>query len=173
MRIKEIKVFKFSELSEKAKQRAKDDYANNCGFAWGDEYLDSLKALAKHFGGRLTDWTIDFFGGWQSSVQFKMSPLEPIEIRELLEQLGGYNPETLRGLGDCKLTGFVGDEAAIDGFRKAWFDGELDIDALMQAAYNEWLRHAQADCECQYSDETFNETCEANGYEFYANGELA
>lgn len=60
MRTKEIKVYRFSELNDEAKEHAKQEHASACGYSWSAEALDSLKALARHFGGELSDWSIDW-----------------------------------------------------------------------------------------------------------------
>lgn len=173
MREVAVKIFTFPELSETAKQKAKQDHAAACGYNWADEALESLKALAKHFGGRLSRYEIDYFNCSHSSARFDMPEMEADEIRELLAELGTYNPDTLKGNGDCKLTGVCFDEDAIDGFRAAFMrDGETDLDKLMAAAFYSWLGSVQSDCEYQFSDEAFAENCEANGYEFTEGGEL-
>lgn len=200
-------VYRFSELSDKAKERVKYDWMSSDGFVWGEEYLDAIKALAKHFGGKMYDYSIDFFNSSPSYAKFSMpepdeepsgdwggepmlrsdlgdAPTEAVawdtsaapevggETRRLLKQLGTYDPVTLKGHGECKLTGYCGDESAIDGFREAFFGGERDLNALMQAAFDTWLAAAQADCADQYTDEQFSENCEANDYWFYADGRM-
>lgn len=183
MKTKSYNVYSFAELSADAKQRAKDQHAANFGFAWSNDYLASLRALAEHFGGKLTDWQIDWFAGSYSSASFDMpdSDLASLgddfaeteaSIAAKLAELGAFDPATLKGSGECKLTGFCGDESAIDGFRIAWNGGERSLDKLMQAAFREWLKDAQADCAGQYEDETFAEHCDANNYEFTAEGRI-
>lgn len=132
--------------------------------------MSSLNTLAYHFGGVVSDYSIDWFGGSHSYAKFRMPELDKAEIAARLAELGSYNPETLKGDGECKLTGFCADDDAIDGFRIAFAEGEADLEKLMQAAFDSWLKAAQADCEDQYSDEQFGETCDANEYEFYENG---
>lgn len=173
MRLKHVEVFRFSELSETAKDRAKTDHAASLGFCWAGEYMDSINALAAHFDGRMHHWEIDWFNSSYSSASFRMPEMDAKEIKRRLDLLGSYNKRTGKGHGDCKLTGFCADECAIDGFRIAWRQGERDLEKLMQAAFDSWLKAAQADCEDQFSDEQFSENCDANNYEFYANGELA
>ena len=141
--------------------------------------MASLKALAEHFGGRLVDWSIDWSGSSYSCATFDMPENEyggdaewHNEIAGKLLMLGSYNAETLKGLGDCKLTGACFDESAIDGFRQAWFAGETDLDKLIQAAFASWLADCQADFADQQTPDQFSETCEANGYEFDENGKL-
>lgn len=173
MRTQEIKVYKFDELNEKARDRAKQWYAEGCGYVGADDALESIKALAAHFDGEMKDWSIDYFNSSYSSASFEMPEMSEKEIRSRLKELGSYNRKTGRGNGDCKLTGYTADEDAIDGFRAAFRAGERDLTQLMDAAFDSWLKAAQADCEWQYEDEQFSENCEANGYEFYEDGSRA
>lgn len=165
-----INVYSFSELSEKAKQHAKDHAARH-GYAFAEDALASLKALAEHFGGSLSNWDVDFFNNSHSFAHFGMPEMEPEEIANQLDALGTFNPETLKGHGDCVLTGYCADEDAIDGLRIAFLrDGERDLSKLMQAAFSSWLKAAQSDCEDQFSDETFSKHCDANEYQFCEDG---
>src|SRR4051812_18699621 len=102
-REKIITVFTFSELSASAKRRVKDRYAEAFGYAWANESIESLTALAEHFGGKLTDYSIDFFDSTPSTVRFDMPEMEEEEVSQRLAGLGTFNPETLKGHGDCKL----------------------------------------------------------------------
>lgn len=167
-----IKVYKFSELSEKAKERAKQDYEIDCGYNWGDEAMDSIKALVKHFDGSITDWQVYWDRSSHSYMRFDMPEMTKTEIRRRLKELGSYNKRTGRGNGDCKLTGFCMDEACIDGFRLAFRKGETDLEELMEAAFDTWLKECQDDYESQFSDEVFGDACDANGWEFYENGSM-
>src|SRR5438445_9084571 len=120
-REKTVTVYKFSELSDAAKTYAKEQYAERFGYSWSEEAFDSLKKLAEHFDGRLVNWSVDFFDGSDSSAEFEMLDEMPEkEIRRRLETLGSYDRKTLKGDGECKLTGYVADEDAIDGFRFAF-----------------------------------------------------
>lgn len=175
MRTKTINVYSFAELSDKAKERAKQSYAADCGYRWADEALKSMNALAEHFGGAVKDWSIDFFASSYSSMDFDMpDDMTAKEIRARLRELGTYDSKTLRGHGDCKLTGFCIDEDAVDGFRIAFVrEKERDLGKLMRAAFVNWLKACQTDCDDEYSDEQLSEHCDANNYEFHANGDIA
>lgn len=172
MRTIKVKIYGFDELSDKAKEVAKQQYAELDGYVHSDEAMKSIKALAEHFGGKVKSYEIDWFGGTYSSMDFDMPEGSTWEIEPLLKKLGSYSKETLKGDGDCVLTGYCMDEAAIDGFRIAWHAGERDLNRLMQAAFRTWLTECQADCEAFYENEYFAEHCEANGYEFYSNGKM-
>lgn len=171
----EIGVYSFEELSEEAKDRVRENWKSIDGYNDHDEAMESLKHLAKHFGGELKDWEIDWFDGSYSHATFEMpDDMEYDQVAQRLGALGTFNPETGCGHGDCELTGYCHDEWAIDGFRQHWIAyGEPDLDKLMQAAFKTWLKACQSDCEHQYSDEAMQENCEANGYEFYEDGEMA
>ena len=172
MRTIETTVYKFSELSAKAKQRAKDDSAEVWGYSSAEEAIESLKKLAEHFDGKLKDYAIDFFACSHSSATWDMPEMTRTEIKRRLATLGGYNRHTGRGDGDCVLTGVCWDEDAIDGFRAAFREGARSLSVLMGTAFAHWLKAVQADCEDQFTDETFGELCEANDYEFFENGKL-
>lgn len=171
-----IRIYRFAELSEEAKDRARQWYqCAGYAYVWADDALNSLKEFAEHFGAKLSRYEIDLGNGSYSSATFTTPDDDPTpeELAERLAELGTYNPETLRGDGECKLTGFCHDESAIDGFRIAFMrDGERDLDKLLQAGFRTWLAACHADYDDFYSDETFAEHCEANDYEFTEDGEF-
>jgi hypothetical protein len=202
MRHKIIDIYSFGELSDSAKEKAKQDYAASNSFHAANEYLESLRKLAQHFDGELKNYSIDWFNCSYSSADFEMPNAEYIgqnnlpddihraigesdatldDIEEAYEQwlkdkllaLGNCNPLTLKGLGDCVLTGYCADEDAIDGFRIAYMAGERDLDKLMQAAFRSWLKAAQNDCEGFYENDYFEEHCQCNGDEFLEDGSPA
>ena len=168
-------IYKFSELTDDAKENAKQSYAKNDDFPQGREALESLEKLAEHFGARLADYEIDYTNPSYSHAKFDTdhAPHDAGEIRAMLKKLGAYNRRTLKGLGDCVLTGVCYDEDGTDGFRFVFIrKGERDIDALLQAAFDSFLKSIQAEYAYQYTDEAFTENCEANGYEFDESGRM-
>jgi len=168
-----LTVYPFSELDEKGKARAKQDHQSIWGYSWSKDALMSLAKLAQHFGGKLVNYEIDWFNCSPSFATFDMPDLTKQEIRGAISKLGSYNRRTGRGDGECVLTGYCGDEDAIDGLRAAFRRGVTDLPELMQAAFKTWLHASQVDCEGQYSDDQFGETCDSNGYLFFANGKIA
>lgn len=171
---KTITLYSFDELTEKAKNRAREDYATNDGYLWADDALKSLSALAEKFGGKLVNYSITWDNSSPSRALFDMpDDMTESETADVLRTLGGYNKRTGRGNGDCVLTGYCMDEDAIDGLRAAFRAGETDLHSLMQAAFRSWLKVCQADYEDFYSDERFSEHCESNGYHFTESGKLS
>ena len=170
---KTIIVYKFSELGVKAKEFAKGEDQRILGYASADDAIASLKALAVHFNGTMKDWSVSWDRSSPSYTKFDMPEDFTVEdIRIRLDKLGDYDLETLKGIGDCKLTGYCADEDAIDGLRFAFYAGERDIDKLMQSAFRSWLTAAQDDYKDQYSDATFGENADANEYLYYRDGSM-
>ncbi len=169
----ETQVYKYSELSDEAKQKAHERHTQHEQYAWADEALDSIKALAVHFNGTLSDYNIDWLECGRSSLTFNMpDDMTQKEIGARLKALGTYNRKTGKGHGECKLTGYCHDESAIDGFRIAWHPGERDLAKLMRQAGESWLQACREDFEYQLSEESFAENCDANGYEFTEDGKM-
>lgn len=50
----EIQAYKYSELSEKAKQKANHWYYENVEFCWGDEHIGEIKEFLSIFNVELT-----------------------------------------------------------------------------------------------------------------------
>lgn len=165
------KIFSYSELPAGIRKKIRNDQAAIEGYQRAEECVNSLEELAKRFGSRMNRYNIDFFSCSHSFAEFvtewEGDELTREEIGRRLAQLGSYDPTTLRGLGDCVLTGDCVDETAIDAFRLAFMAGVSDLEKLLQAAFSAVVKEGQEDCEHQYSDETFKELCEG---EFYADG---
>lgn len=171
-----ITLYRFSELLSGAKERARDEAQSVFGYPWADDALASLRAFAEWFDYRLSDYNVDFFNCSYSSAKFESAgddELTADDVEGRLVALGSYNPETLRGDGQCELTGYCSDEDAIDGFRIAWHAGERDLEKLLQAGFRSWLKAAQADCEYRYSDEAMSEDGDANDYWYTSSGALS
>lgn len=181
-------IYEFHELSPEAKQKAKDDHDACCGYTWGKEAEASITALGQHFGATMSEWVFDYTNGHRSYVHWDNTDTLTIrEVTERLGQLGSYDPQTLKGTGECKLTGYCMDEPAIDGFRYSFqFQGGYceecghevsgghiyDINRHLQAAFQQWFKACVEDYQGQYTDEAFGETCTANNYEFYGDGSM-
>jgi hypothetical protein len=172
MRVKEVKVYKFSELSEKAKEQAKQKKMKLIGYNWENEAFASFSALVTHFGSTIRSCHIDFFDEYGSGCTLFATNMKPSEINRRLSLLGSFNPKTGYGHGACKLTGVFTDEEAIDGFRKAWRDGVRDLDQLLKFAFRSLVKACQEDCKHQYSDEAYAEFCDSNDHLFYESGEF-
>ena len=176
MKTIEIKLYSFNELSKEAQQSAiKNEREKMDSYNFEHEAMQSLKKFTEHFNSELNDWSIDFWNTGHSYVKFSipehMEKISENDLKLSIEAMGEYSRKTLKGLGDCKFTGVCFDEDAADGARKAFFAGERDINEILQAGFDSWLKAVQNDVEYQMSDEAIKETFEANDYDFTEEGE--
>lgn len=185
----EVTVCKFNELEGRAKEKAREWVTRDCMEHALQEAVDSLKAFADHMGCRLYDWSIRADCAAHSSIRVngpdeevpetvededgeQVENEEYADLVERIKSLGSYNPDTLKGHGDCKLTGVCWDEYLGDWAREAFFKyGETRATEIVRAGAEELFRIIEEECEYRHSDEAIMEDCEANGWEFTANGE--
>ncbi len=172
MRTIQTNIYRYSELADEVRAIVREQHAAVFGFDAAEEYLDSLSALANHFGGCLVTRRGDWFSEDPAFAEFAMPDLESEDLAVRLAELGTFNLETKRWHGECKLTGFASDEAAIDGFRIAYAAGERNLERLMQAAFREWLKQGRAECAASYEDSAFSETSDANEWEYCEEGRM-
>lgn len=194
-----VQVYRFAELPEAGKDRVRQKYREE-QFEDGHDAVKSLEALARHFGGRMRDWEMDWSNCSYSSAKFEMPTHEDYACDDM-EQIAGehevvrdervarawrehldaklleispyFDPVTLVSRGEQNLTGSYFDDTAIDAFRAALAGGETDLDALMQAAFDAVLKVGQAEVEHRDSDEGIAEDCEARDRWFYDDGRTA
>ena len=50
MEIIEITIYKFDELDDKAREKARAWYRDGMEYPWFSEAMDSIRAFVKHFG---------------------------------------------------------------------------------------------------------------------------
>ena len=174
MKTKTINLYSFSELSEEAKRKALESWGNdNMKYFWGDDAIKSLLKFVEHFNGSLTNYQIDFLEPACNSYKLSIPENMPEkDIFDLLNELGSYNKKTLRGEGECKLTGYCMDEELIDGFRKSWFSGERDLRELINAGISQWEITVRKDYEFEFTMEFFADHADVNGLEFDEEGNL-
>lgn len=152
----QIQIFTFSELGEKAQQRAIDSYRNaGHGYFWNDEYRDSLKAFGEHFGVKLIDWSIG-----TCSYSYIRTDAENRHFRG--RKLKHFDREHMP-------TGFCADcdlwATFYDVFKRSG-DAKLAFNEALDAFIKSWV----ADMEGQESDEYIADHLEANGYTYTADG---
>ena len=176
MKTIETKVYQFQELGKEAKKNALNNLRESMeerGYFWDQDAIKSLKKFAEHFGGELKDYSIDFLCPSQSSADFYApEDISAKELKELILSMGSFNKKTLKGLGDCKFTGVCFDEDAADGARKAFFDGERDLNKILQNGFKFWMSSTNQDYEYQLSDKGLIEDLESNDREFTEDGEI-
>ena len=158
MRTIEKTVYLFSELSDSAKQNARDWWRIRFDLcdSWAAEYLDSIMAFCEHFGVTLKDYSV---GAW-SSIDYKHdadnSNFRGIKLKSVNR---GAMPTGF--CADCDLWMTFHDEFKRTGAALQSFDSAL------HAGFKAW----RYDLEWQQSDEYIDDLIEMNEYEFTEAGE--
>lgn len=205
MRTETISIYQFAELSEEAKETAREWWRNATlknGFAWQEEWIESIKRGLKSFGADLYNYDIDCLNASQSLVAIKnyndnTEELKDLRLRTWLlnnyyhnfferKPYGSYTKNEKTGKWSykrrsnvlyietsCPFTGYCGDENFMDIFRE--FIKKPDgrtLDELLQDATDATLRGLEQDCAHQLTDEYIDEVIQANGYEFNEDGTI-
>jgi len=176
MRTEETKIYKFEELSEEAKDRALEDWCAflfDSGFAWADEYFDSIKEGIKAFDCDLKDWSIDWLDENRSSVKVSAWETgEDEEERDLEAILTDDYKEKIFSEGGCPFTGFCGDEDFLDPIRDFLKkpDKETTMEELMRDCAYSVRVQAKISAKEQMTEEYFIDHAEVNNFEFTEDG---
>lgn len=164
MRYAQVPVYKFSELSQQAKEEAKYNHASTFSFFDEKEVINTLEALTRHFGASIRTYEIDWSGGCSPSwAEFDAPEIKEDELEALVKSLGD-------GSGNCVLTGVGYDEDAIDGVRKAYRNGERNVEKLLEEGFRTLVAAAHAEYAAYYEDENFAEIADNNDWEFTKEG---
>lgn len=157
MRIETIQIFKFNELTDTAKKRARDWWKEGADFAWSDESRQSIQAFCTEFGVHLKDWSVGPYSPFHYSTDAENRHFRNRKLREFKRDAmpTGY-------CLDCELWQTFCDEFKRTGDAKSAFDSAL------WAAFKAW----RDDMEYQLSDECVDELLEINGYEFTEAGTI-
>lgn len=200
MRTKTIGIYKFEELSPKAKQSAIDAYrAKGYQPAWTDENFDTLRAFEKVFPIKITNSS---YGDRGEGVTFHFTDYST--SCEVIEELSGqrlatyiwnnYRGHLYKGkyysnkpVGSnnhrsrhskiqletsCVLTGYCIDDDILDPIY-AFLKKPLATTTfrhLLEDCFDAWVKACNADIEWQDSDEYISDYLIANDYEFTEDG---
>lgn len=188
MRIIETKAYKFSELSDEAKERAITKWRDSCDeIFWQQEIIDSLFALYKAAGIDLKDYSL---GMYQSYVKIDlgdaselkgaraMAWLENNLLADLRIKYRDPNRWKLSKYGSCyragkippcPFTGYFADDYFLDELIKDVRDGH-DLGDCFKWLADKCQKLIESEYEHQNSEEYLADHFEANEYEFTEDG---
>ena len=158
MEVIELEIYTFEELTERAKEKAREDYRNNLDYPWFSESIDSIRAFASHFGVTLKDWSLgsgcgrDYIKTDASNANFRGIKLSDIDR-------------------EATPTGYCLDSDLwyefYDQFKRTG-DAKYAFEQALEAA----ISAIQRDIDYQYSDESVDETLTINDYRFTKEGKV-
>ena len=150
-----IEIFKFNELTDQAKERARDWWRTDLEFSWNAESINSIRAFCDEFGVNLKDWSVGPYSSIDYTTDAKNEHFRGRKLREFKRDTmpTGY-------CLDCSLWQTFCDEFKRTGDAKAAFDSAL------WEGFKAW----RADMESQLEDDYIDEMLEINEYKFTADG---
>lgn len=198
MRIEQVKLYKFDELSEESQQVAIDNWRNsNYEVAWQSEWEDSLNKFCDIFPIKWDSW--DIYQRINYRIQCDDEIRELSGIRLLKYIINNYWDDIFKGKYystdgqwingkyhykkryskcqfefDCPLTGFCGDydilQPILDFLKNP--QDNITFEDLLSDCLASWRIAVKNDYESQQSDEYIKECLEINEYEFTEDGEI-
>lgn len=158
MRQATITLYNFSELSDDAKERARNNWrTSSASFFDCDDEMNSIKVFCDYFNVKLLNYEV---GGY-CPISYRTDADNANFRGRKLKSFDRDHMPTGYWL-DCSLWATFYDHFKKTGDAKEAFD---------QALF-EGFKDLQKDMEWQQSDEYIDEFMEANEYEFYENGTL-
>ena len=158
MRTITVDVFTFNELSDKAKDKAREWYRSTCfEYVFLDDAFNSLETFCNAFGVKIKDYSVGTWGHSYIKTDAGNANFRGLKLRDVKRD----NMPTGYCL-DCDLWMTFYDT----------FKATSDALGAFNAAIDAWVKAVVADMEYQESDECIDELMIANEYEFNENGEV-
>jgi hypothetical protein len=169
-KIRQIEIYDFKELSEKAKEKARDWYREG---ALDYEWWDHIYEDAKNIGLKITSFNLER----GSDIEGKFTKAD-FEVANAILKDHGDATKTykdaknfLKDLKAKEATYYKADKDNED------FEGSEEAENLsekfLKTLLQDYFQILQNEYEYLMSDEAVDETIESNGYEFHKDGSRA
>ena len=155
MRVIEQTIYQFDELSDKAKETARDSF-RDMEYFWSKESIQSIEAFCEAFDVSLLDYSVDIYRSF-----YKTDASNANFRGKRLSQFNREDMPTGYCLDICLWTTFY------DVF-KTTGDAKYAFNEALDAGFKAW----REDMEYQTTDEYIDDFILARVYEFYENGKL-
>ena len=169
------KIYKYEELSEEAKEKARHERYDYDYFYYGEDLINSLGAFERVFPIEIESWEYGMCGCY---VSYKIlldgcDDYEFYEEEELKKYLLEYYDTYCEDISEncCSLTGVCSDYALLETlyeFIKEPYD--CNFKELLEECIANFEKVVEEKYEYWLSEEIFIETCECNDIEFYEDG---
>lgn len=187
MRISEVKVYPYSELSDKAKEYAFYEHLNSSyQHHWVEEGIDCIKSWCNWFNLTISDYS---FGSYECFVNteadgFDEEEIKVMEVTQRLldddEEVCDWNIQSLRdmtptGPEEYRTSwekGYCVDESLLHGWNSHLKTNPNDNIGAFRAAVDCAVHDIEEDIKWQDSQEYFAEVSEANAMEYEEDGTL-
>lgn len=159
MRTETINIYTFDELSDEAKEKARDWYRDGMEYFWWNESLESIKAFCDGYGVTVKDYSVGPFERSWITTDASNENFRGVKLRDVPR--------------DDTPTGYCLDCSTLWQTFHNEFKRTGDALRAFNEAIDAALAEIVADMEYQYTDESVDEHILINEYEFLENGERA
>ena len=157
MRTATVNLYQFAELSDEAKERAREWWRDGLDYPWWRDAEASIKAFCDHFGVKIKDYSIGAYEPCYLDTDAENAHFRGVRLAAFTRDAmpTGY-------CLDCALWQTFYDEFKRTGSALKAFNEAID------AA----VKEVRDDMEYQYSDESTDEMLTINEYEFTEDGKI-
>jgi hypothetical protein len=196
METRTYQVFKYDELTQEGKEKARERFREGNGYPWFRECEDSLQGFKRALPIKIDDYEYGERG--RAFIRFTVTDDNLLELKGLrlrtwlinnfwnkLEKgkfiyQGGISADTKSRYSKltkevcCPFTGYCADESLLDPIRDFLKspDKSLTFEELIKDCFYSFARSVADDIDYQNSDEAIEETIRANDYDFTGDGKL-
>lgn len=157
MRTIELEVMKFEELSDSAKDNARDWFRQGKSYFWWEDSLKSIEKFCSEFGVKIRDYEVGTSRHSYMDTNADNSHFRGLKFKDFKR-----NDTPTGYMLDCTL-------------RETFYDTWKDTGSALKAfneAIDASIKDIVNDMEYQDSEEAVDEMLIVNGYEFYPNGKI-
>lgn len=198
-----VEIFKYEELSDRAKNRAYNNYVANFDYPWNDDNQASLDKFCYYFDVKIKDMRIDYAYqrcDFTLNVDEQVEELKGLRLHTYI--MNNYYDYIHKGryysVGhyengkyqykcryskvipsrDCVLTGYCMDDEILGTMYKfidypTEFDSDITLYDLIDMCLDDYMKAVNDDYESMISEEYFIEKVKEEDIDFYEDGEVA
>jgi hypothetical protein len=175
---KEITVFKYDELNDKAKETARNNWLSDIPLDTdflNDEFIEDLKAIGIYADSKELNWSAERGRDWFFSI-WKCASIEDFKLFVKYCKKQGYKIDLRKrkykdAYPSIETQHFAGSRS--ENYISLDYETEEEMTQALQDKYEEFLKRAEAEYEYETSEEYIKENFEANEYEFDEYGNFA
>ena len=156
MRVIEQTIYQFDELSDKAKETARDHF-RDLDYAWSNEAKQSIETFCSAFNVSLLDFCVDAYCPFNYKTDANNANFRGKKLSQFTRD---YMPTGYCWDNELWMTFY-------DVFRNTG-DAKYAFNEALDAGFRGWRK----DLEYQTTDEYIDDYIIGGGYEFYENGKL-
>jgi hypothetical protein len=172
MQIKEVKTYKFNELTETAQEKAIEHFEDiNLNYDWAEDDYEYFKDLLKEIGISCKTFYFSIDRDWFIAMDKPSIDDDKLFLKYAKIDLRTKRAKELIDSGISIETKYYSG-SRMENYISSGYTSQDDLTECLSNILEKFLRDLQKDYEYLTSKESIIERIEANEYDFKENGEL-